>query len=297
VVSTARLSLAAGGVTLGLDDYLVRSPLGGAAVLDNDDGLTGLDLPPQSPRFFVGSGDGQTYRGSRVTGRDIPLSVMLTATDYPSLKVRASTLARILDPRNAPATLTYAEPDGTAWDIRVVRSDSKRTGTDRETWLTLDLTLTAAGDPLWTREAPSTLVVRAAGAGRGLLRPGGSLSELRLASGQVIGTVNIENDGDAEVKPVTILHGPATTLSLISPAGETISWEGSLDIGEVRIFDHAAGTVTDAAGTNCYPELGPAPRFWAIPPGLSVATANAEGTDAANSSVVFSWRPRRWLML
>ena len=32
MVSTTRLSLAAGGVTLGLDDYLVRSPLGGAAV-------------------------------------------------------------------------------------------------------------------------------------------------------------------------------------------------------------------------------------------------------------------------
>ena len=109
--------------------------------------------------------------------------------------------------------------------------------------------------------------------------------------------ITIENPGDALAYPVTTLLGPATSLTLISPAGETLPWAGTLAVGERRVFDHAAATVVDGSGVKRYSELGTAPRFWAVRPGLQTAQVNATGTDTTNSAVVMAWRPRRWIQL
>jgi hypothetical protein len=280
-VNTSRLSLSAGGVVVDLGDHLDRHPSGGAAVLD--DGLDGLGLPPVSPRFFDGAGDGSTYRGTRVQPRDVTLPVLLTAPDRRALRERVSALATVLSPAHAPAVLTYTEPDGTEWTTAVVRTASGSPVTDGETHYALEITLRAP-DPYWIREQAASKTIESGGAGRGLLRPGGSLSALRLASGQVIGEAVIENPGDAPAYPVVTLTGPATSYELTSPSGERISWSGSLAEGERRVFDHHAGTLVDGDGVNRYAELGASPRFWAIPPG--VLSAHVDVTGSSVGSVV-----------
>ncbi|QZN86607.1 phage tail domain-containing protein [Cellulomonas sp. C5510] len=275
-MNTSRLTLSGGGVVVDLSDHLDRHPSGGTAVLD--DGLDGLGLPPVSPRFFDGAGDGSTYRGARVQPRDITLPVLITATGRNLLRERVSALATVLSPVHAPARLTYTEPDGTAWTADVVRTGSGAPVTDGVSHYAVDLGLRSA-DPYWTRENAASHTIESAGAGRGLLRPGASLSALRLASGQVIGDAVIENPGDAPAYPVVTLTGPATQFELTSPTGERLLWSGTLEEGERRVFDHLAGTVVDDSGTNCYAELGAAPRFWAIPPGVQTAHVDVAGSS------------------
>lgn len=274
-MNTSRLTLSGGGVVVDLSDHLDRHPSGGTAVLDD---LDGLGLPPVSPRFFDGAGDGSTYRGSRVQPRDLTLPVLVTATERTVLRDRVSALATVLSPAHAPAVLTWTEPDGTAWTTEVVRTGSDEPDTDGETYYAQRLALRAP-DPYWTRENATAQTIESAGAGRGLLRPGGSLSELRLASGQVIGDAVIENPGDAPAYPLVTLTGPATTFDFTSPSGERLSWSGALAEGERRVFDHLAGTVVDDEGANRYAELGAAPRFWAIPPGVQTAHVGVEGSS------------------
>ncbi|WP_454051465.1 hypothetical protein [Cellulomonas sp. Marseille-Q8402] len=259
-----------------LNDHLDRHATGGTAVLD--DGLDGFGLPPVSPRFFEGAGDGSTYRGARVQPRDLTLPVLITATGQGLLRDRVSALATVLSPAHAPALLTLTEPDGTAWTTEVVRTGSGTPVTDGETHYAVEVALRAP-DPYWTRENATAQTIESAGAGRGLLRPGGSLSKLRLASGQVIGDAVIENPGDAPAYPLVTLTGPATGFELTSPRGERLVWSGVLTEGERRVFDHLAGTVVDGSGGNRYAELGAAPRFWAIPPGVQTAHVDVVGSS------------------
>jgi hypothetical protein len=282
-VNRSRLTLSAAGVVVDLGDHLDRHPSGGAAVLD--DGIEGLGLPPVAPRFFDGAGDGSTYRGARVQPRDVTLPVLITAADRAALRERVSALATVLSPAHAPATLTYTEPDGTEWTTEVVRTGSGEPVTDGETSYAISVQLRAP-DPYWTRERAAAQTIESAGAGRGLLRPGGSLTELRLASGQVMGSAVIENPGDAPAYPTVTLNGPATSFVFTSPSGEALTWSGDLAEGERRIFDHRAGTVVDAEGANRYAELGAAPRFWAVPPGVQSATVDVQGSSVGSVVVL-----------
>ncbi|WP_144722244.1 phage tail domain-containing protein [Cellulosimicrobium sp. TH-20] len=274
MVNLSRLTLSGGGAVVDLNDHLDTLAPTGAAALD---GLDGFGLPPVSPRFFEGAGDGATYRGTRVLPRDVSLPILFTADSRAELRERVSALATVLAPENAPALLTYTEPDGAAWTIEVVRTGSGSALTDHETYYGVTVALRAP-DPFWTAVTAVTRPIRPGGAGRGLLRPGGSLTKLRVASGQVLGEVVVENPGDAPAYPITTLQGPATAFTLRSARGETLQWEGDLGPDERRVFDHRASTLVDENGVNRYDELQPAPRFWAVPPGVQTATVEVLGS-------------------
>ena len=295
MVTRPRLSLEGGGLTISLDDYLDRSVLGG---LTATEGLAGFGLPDVEVQWFEGAGDGATYRGSRQQPREIPLPLLISGPDRLAVRDRLSALATAL--ATPPATLRFTEPDGTSWKTSVVRIKGGDftwgKDTDGETFVKIPDLVLRAGDPFWTRESATVQIVKPGGAGRGLLQGAVSLSALRLASGQVIGDVTIENPGDAQAYPVTVVTGPGTSLYLTSPLGEVLTWSGVMTAGQRRVFDHKAGTVVDETGANRYAELGPAPRFWAVPPGTQTAHVSYEGTALDSSSVTLSWHPRRWLL-
>lgn len=259
---------------------------------------SGYGLPPVEVRWHEGAGDGSTYRHARIARREFAsFSVLVNGTDADDLQKNADLLARVLDPTRGQTILRVNQGSDSWWTSLV------RTGggdpimgeeTNGSSWAVYNLSL-AAGDPFWTRTRASQQIVRAAGLGRGLIRPGGSLTQLRVSSGQAMGSVLLENPGTANAYPVATVVGPGTGLDLVSARGEVLRWDGQLEAGEVRVFDHRTGTVVDGSGVNRYDELGPAPRFWSIPPGSETATVSLEGASSA-SSVTLSWRPRRWLV-
>lgn len=258
----------------------------------------GFGLPPVEVLWFDGAGSGSTFRHARVGRREFSgFSVLVNGEDADDLQANADILARVLDPGNGP-TVLRVDQGADSWWTHVVRTGGGDPVAGEETngssWAIYALTL-ASGDPFWTRARASQQKVQAAGLGRGLLRPGGSLTQLRLSSGQAMGDVLLENPGTAPAYPIVRVEGPGTALDLVSARGEVLRWDGVLEVGQSRTIDHRAGTVVDDNGVNRYDELGPAPRFWSIPPGQEVATVSLEGASTA-SSVTLSWRPRRWLV-
>ena len=122
-----------------------------------------------------------------------------------------------------------------------------------------------------------------------------NLSRLNLSPSQLTGTLVLENPGDADAYPVWEVRGPGTNFRAVSPDGDVLAWNGTLTAGQTISIDTERGTVVDQTGANRYAELGPAPRMWTIPPGLTYASVQWEDTVLPSSRIAVSWRPRRWL--
>lgn len=287
------LTLSSGGGSLDLQSPEFAAVQGGS----------GFGSPKRQVRWFEGAGDGARYRGVRILRRSLVLPTLVRASADETLDDLMSRMMRVLDPRWAPARLTLQDSTD-AWWVDVVCSDGgdwvDGKDSDGSSWIATTLTLDA-GDPYWTRQEAAVQPISPGGIGRGLLGTGRSLSQLRLSSSQAIGTVTLENPGDADAAPVVTINGPATSLLSANDLGETLTWAAVLTEGQSRVIDHRAGTVVDPAhlgdpdGGNRYNELGAAPRFWRIPPGLTVARFELQGATAA-SGIRIEWQPRRWVV-
>lgn len=249
-------------------------------------GAAGLGIVGAENTFTEGAGDGGRFRAQRMLKRSLSLPVLIQGASEDDALDLYEALAGLLDPEVGQASLCVQVGDQVWWTYVVHDGggDPGDGGTEGADWLMFTLTLTS-GDPYWTRRAPERQTAQPGVTGRGLLRPGGSLSKLRLSSGQITGSVRLLNPGPAPAYPVVVIQGPATSLTLVSPLGETLSWSGVLTASQRRIIDHRAGTIVDENGVNRYNELGPAPRFWALRPGDQTAVVNLQGGSLGVTSL------------
>ncbi|MFG1602843.1 phage tail family protein [Actinoplanes sp. NPDC049265] len=257
-------------------------------------GATGLGFPDVAAQWIEGAGDGATYRGSRLRSRDIDLPLHLLADNRQGLRALVARLEVMLAEK---CVLRFVEDDGTDWSTPVAWQGGGKWvyGTDTTGTRELSTVITLrAGSPYWTSSTAISQRITNAGGGRGLLN--GSLANLRVAPSQAIGTIVLENSGTAPAYPVWAVTGPGKNFAAISPTGQVLRWTGTLSAGETLILDTQAGTVTDAAGANRYAGLAAAPRFWAVPPGTSTATASLDDASTA-SVIVCTWRPRKRVVI
>lgn len=255
-------------------------------------GATGLGLPPVTPQWVEGAGDGAVFRGRRVRSRDIDLPLDILGRDRNHLKELVSRLAKVLA---EPCRLVAQEVDGTEWFVDAIRSGGGgfQYGIDTNGSRDLQLVITlTAGDPYFTSVALSSKTIGSGSAGSFL----DNLSQMAVAASQTIGDIAIENPGDAEAYPVWTVVGPGNNFKAVSPSGEMLWWTGTLSAGETLTFDTKFGTVTDGVGANRYADLAPAPRFWSVPPGTTTSEASMLGTDA-NSRITCSWQARKWMVV
>lgn len=266
-------------------------------------GTKGWGAPPRTNRWFDGAGDGSVWRGARINRRPFTVPVLVRAPDADALEDRLNALAERFAPENGQARLLLNEGEGRGvWFLDAVYEGgldlAYGENTNGQSWAEVPLAFTA-GDPFWTRLDPESVPIRAAGAGRGLLKGTVSLSQLRQASGQTMGTVTFTNPGNARAYPVTTIYGPATG-ALLTSGGLSMLWSGTLLAGQRRVFDHRRGTLIDPDATgdqNRYDELGPAPKFWPVLPGTSQASVLLEGDTPGVSRVTIDYLPRRWLVV
>lgn len=276
---------------MNLDDVLFFGT--GAQALS---GATGLGFPQVSAQWIEGAGDGAVYRGSRLRSRDIDLPLHLLADDRPRLKELVTRLELML--ASGECTLRWVEDDGTYWSTNVAWQGgggwTYGVDTIGERDLSTVITL-RAGSPYWTYSVSSSEKIQNTGAGRGLLN--GSLAKLKVSASQAIGTIRLNNDvASAPSYPVWTVLGPGTNFVAKSAAGQQLRWTGTLAAGDRLILDARTGTVVDGAGANRYGSLAAAPKFWAVPPGTSVATASLEATTTA-SSITCTWQPRKRVVI
>jgi hypothetical protein len=285
-----RLELVAGNDIIRLDEQQSATGLG----FQVHSGVVGLGLPNVNVQWLEGAGDGAVYRGSRVLPRDIDLPISIVTRNRGELLAQMSRLAQAM---SQECTLLMYDDDGSSWFTRVRRVGGGQPvyGRDTvgETEVQVVLTM-RAGDPYWTSSEPKQQTL-GLGESRGLLAPG-SLSALQVRASQTLGTVRLENPGDAPAYPVWLLMGPGSNFKATSPTGHVLHWEGVLTAGESLRIDTKTGSVVDHTGANRYAELADAPRMWRIPPGTSDATVSFDGTSS-DSYIVVSWRPRKWLVI
>ncbi|WJN62875.1 Dit-like tail protein [Streptomyces phage phiScoe23] len=256
-------------------------------------GVNGLGLPPVSVQWLEGAGDGAVYRRSRVLTRDIDIPFDIVGRNRQDLKNHLSRLSLMLA---GPCTLRMIEDDGTDWSTQVVRvgGGDYTYGSDTTGSRDVQMVVTfRAGDPYWTSSVISRKQIGGDLTATSFL---GGLASMPVAASQAIGEILLENTGDAPAYPVWEIFGPGNNFKAVSPNGQMLWWTGTLAAGEKLIVDTRMGTVIDGTGANRYPDLAPAPRFWAIDPGIS--TAEASLLDVTNASkIVCSWRPRKWMVI
>lgn len=256
-------------------------------------GMTGLGLPPVQVQWRDAAGDGATYRARRVLPRDIDIPIDLRTLDKGALVELTSRLARMF---SEGCQLVYTDDFGEAWYANVHRTGGGgyvKGRDDRDTELQLVITV-RAGDPFWTAlEASTTSIGGTPPSSTGFLS---ALAGLPVTSSQAIGSITIENTGDAEAFPVWTVTGPGNNLEIRLPNGTGFKWLGTLSVGQTLTIDVRSGTILDQSGANRYAQLDTAPRFFRLPPGVTVATASMLDTTTA-SSITCSWRPRRWMVI
>lgn len=272
-------------------DGIVGSGQGIAAL----SGVTGMGLPPISTQWAEGAGDGAQYRGERALPRDIDLPLYVQAPTRPELRAIVSRLAHMLA---GPLTLRFVEDNGESWTlgVRRVGGGNVTLGPDSEAsnWLSTVLTL-RAGDPYWTASEVTRREV-VASAGRGLMLGTASLARMRLAASQTLGSILFENPGDAPAYPVWTITGPGSNLVATSASGESFTWMGSLTAGQWLTIDTRTASVRDHTGVSRYAQLGPAPKLWRVPPGITTANVALNDTTAA-SRIAVEWQARRWTVV
>jgi hypothetical protein len=260
-------------------DALLNHPRGVQALA----GLTGFGLPPVDVQWIEGAGNGARFRSKRHLKRTIDLPLLVDGNDRAGLKDLMDRLGTML---LGECTLRWIEDDGTSWTTQVHRTGGgdyvygDDTTGERDLFTVVSLT---AGDPFWTSSEAQDKVVSNAGIGNGLLP---NLVQMKLAASQAIGEVELENPGNVPAYPVWEITGPGENFLAIAPTGETFAWNGTLLAGEKLFVDTRTGRVYDDTGANRYAEVGPAPRFWTIPPGRSTAVASLEGAESGSFQVV-----------
>ncbi|MFJ9827699.1 phage tail family protein [Streptomyces sp. NPDC101160] len=279
-----KLELASASDRLDLNGY-EKDGLGFQALA----GITGLGLPKLSVQWLEGAGDGAAYRGRRVLPRDMDIPLDIVGRDRVHLAELVNRLARALA---AECTLTYIDAEGMRWSAPVQWTgggdiDPGAGERDIQTVITL-----RAPSPYFLAESAQTVTIGGGTAPAFL----SSLSSMPLASSQAIGDVQLSNDGDVPAFPVWEVTGPGDNFKAVSPAGKILHWTGSLAAGERLIVDMGAATVRSGTGMNKYTLLATAPHFWSIPPGSSTATASLLNITA-DSRIVCSWRPRKWVVI
>lgn len=259
-------------------------------------GVTGFGLPPVSTQWRAGAGDGAAYRGERKQPRDIDIPLHIFAPDREALEREKTRLSLVL--MQGEFDLDVVEDGGAYWTTRVVRVGggdiAYGDGTTGDRELTTIVTL-RAGYPYFTSHEERCKEVTNAGAGRGLLGAGFSLVALKISGSQAIGDMLLVNDGDAVTWPVWRIVGPGQDL-VVSDGSRAMKWLGALSAGEELIINTRASTVRTLAGTNRYSELAPAPRFWPLPPGQTLARVSMVNTTG-ESAIRATWRPRKWWVI
>lgn len=256
-------------------------------------GLTGMGLPPVAVQWLEGAGDGAVYRRTRVIPRDIDIPLDIVAGTPAQLRLLISRLAKLFAGK---CTLRFIEDDGTEWRTDVVRTGGFDIvyGTDTSGHKDLQTVVTVRSpDPYWTSAKSSISTITAAAPAASFVS---SFGTMPVSPSQAIGSMTLENTGDATAYPVWTVFGPGDHFTAISPSGETLSWTGTLTSGQKLTIDTRYGTVVDDSGANRYANLAAAPRFWSLPPGTTTCTASLLNTTTS-SKIVCSWQARKWMVI
>ncbi len=256
-------------------------------------GTTGFGVPQPIVRIDPSAGNGGTFkflkRGIRVL--DLPITVLSeTGLD---LEDKLRRLSKIMA-RDFVLQGRYATGD--IWSLTLYMEGGAETtfGSDANQKFARWVISARAPQPFWVNSEATTFSVTASEVPRGLLGVtvgSRSLSQLQVSSGQALGTILVNNQGDVETPVFWRIDGPASSVE-ISSNGSSFIYEDLLETGDSILINTELGTVTTQTGTNAYSGLGPAPKLFSLQAGESTVNITATGADS-NTKISGSFNLRR----
>jgi hypothetical protein len=249
----------------------------------------GFNMAPAQVRIEPSAGDGGVFRHSKKGVRNLDMAVTTIGTDRADVQTKLRRLSRILQDVQGPVTLqaVYSNGDQLQMQVYYVGGAEGQWGASAGmTWNKWTLSFQAP-IPFWERATEVSFIIGEEPTGRGLLP---KLTKLRVSSGEVLGVIEVNNQGDVPSSPKWRILGPVTNLS-ISNGTQEFTIPGTVESGDLVIIETATGRVYNEAGDNLYGILGPAPKFFVLPPGESEITVLGDDTTDG-TRVGFFYRPR-----
>lgn len=243
-------------------------------------GGSGWGMAPVTNSWFEGAGDGDQYRSTRRTRRELVIPVDVLGNNRQEVEDNLRRLVQIV---RQPFLVHVDRDSGESFYIPAVYESGLEGvySVAPEQWNQVNIVL-KCGDPYWTSEAVQEFVVAPVPAPFPFVQ---RLAALPVASSAAFGQVTITNSGDVESRPTWFAKGPGTALTL-NIGGDGFVLNRTLTASNLITVKHngIGWTITDEVGANQYPLLAasPSPVFPVIPPGTSVATVSLAGTDATS---------------
>jgi hypothetical protein len=239
--------------------------------------LIGFGIPPTSVRIDDSARFGGVYRYTRRGVRNIDMPVTVLGTSATDVEDKLRRLARLTQDTAGPTTLTALRDDGNVFlELHYVGGAELEYGggTGGPTWARMLLSFQAP-NPYWQSSDTESFSVTTGNTGRGLLP---QLTKLRVSSSQALGLINVNNTSDVPVYPSFTIRGPIEDLT-VSLNGEGWQFTETLTVDDIYFVNHELATVTDVDGDNRYDILDTAPKFFALPPGVSSVLITGTNAD------------------
>jgi hypothetical protein len=251
--------------------------------------FTGFNVAPNQVRIDQSASDGGVFRHQKKGIREIDLAVTTLGTDRADVQAKLRRLSRLIQSTLGPTILeaNFSDGDSLRMEVYYVGGAEGQWGSDAGfIWNKWILSLQAP-KPFWERATEVSFILGEEPTGRGLLP---ELTKLKVSSDQIFGIVNANNVGDVPSFAKWVVLGPISNL-LISNGEQSFSIPGLIASGDIVTIETDTGRVYDEAGNNQYSLLGPAPKLFPIPPGLSEIVVTADDTSEG-TRVGFFYRPR-----
>lgn len=255
-------------------------------------GRSGFGVAPTQLTLLDGSGDGQRWRNTKRSSRQILFPLAISGDNRQDIEDKMRRLIRLFNDKYDTPTLSATYPDGSIWqiDFHFAGGADPVFGqdTDGNHYAVWNLQLTCP-DPYWVSLDAEQYSLRNPVVGKGLIRAGnGGLTKLQLSSSQAIGTFTVVNSGDVEVYPIWNVLGPGDSFTAVRQIdGATLAYNAPIIAGNSIIADARSKTVVDQAGANKYGSLGTAPKFFSIPVGTSQITVSLANSTSASLITMF----------
>lgn len=265
------------------------------------EGRSGFGVSPTSVTIIEGAGGGGRWRNSRRGPREMIMPIYIFGIDRQEIEDRMRRLTRLFNDTYSTPSLIAEYPDNNtsfSTDFHYAGGADPQYGQDTNgrTYAKLVLALRAP-DPYWTARDALSYSLRAANAGRGLIKTGnGGLTRLQISSSQAIGTISLSNSGDVDAFPTWSIKGPGDSFTATRNIdGAFFSYTSPILIADVITINTKNKTVIDQSGANRYTSLATAPKLFSIPAGDSTISV-AMGNATADTVISMFFLPRRELV-
>ena len=251
--------------------------------------FAGFGIPPAQVRIQPSAGDGGVFRHSKKAIRNVDLVVTILGANRAEVQTKLRRLSRLVQDSKGPTRINANYSDGETLFLEghYVGGAESVWGSEAGTIWNRWVISFQCPQPYWERDDEVSFIIGEEPTGRGLLP---ELTKLKVSSGQTLGEVTINNVGDVPSYPKWIILGPITNLS-VSNGTQTFTIPSEIEAGDSITVDAITAEVYNEAGDNLYSLLGPAPKLFQIPPGLSTITVTGDDVSAS-TRVGFYYKPR-----